>query len=197
MGNKYPSVLLHVSTFTLFDPPITPIHASPPPYPHTSSQGGFFLPVSTSPQQERGVLSNPLQLFPSPALALHLCCLSSCWFSACSPLSHRDRLHYLASNPSSKMTFFDFIKACQFNSVKLLHFAKGRGKIALKEKVYKVCPRLKYVNDIRGGTETVPNGIHLYQSTSPVKQDCVLNWTLKTRPGKCTFPLKTSYILSY
>lgn len=107
----------------LFWPSYFPPYLLPPSLLPPSSLGSCFLPVSTSLGRE-GCLIPASSTFPLSFLSLSS--LSACVsfqqlaLVVDSPLSHRNGLHYLPSSPSSKMTFSDFTKARQFNSVKLL-----------------------------------------------------------------------------
>lgn len=91
-----------------------------------------------------GLWSWPLQLslvprslsFPSVAQSAFL---FSCSLPADSWLSHRNSLCYLSSSPSSKMTFSDFTKTRQFDSVKSLQLEKGKMKTWRKKKVLASC----------------------------------------------------------
>lgn len=90
---------------------------------HRSRRGGgvgFVILASSTPPCSSLSLS-----FPSVAQSAFL---FSCSLPTDSWLSHRNSLCYLSSSPSSKMTFSDFTKTRQFDSVKSLQLEKGKMK---------------------------------------------------------------------
>ncbi len=148
------TILFWPSQFPL--PPSLPSYLLPPSFlPRRSLSASQHIP-----RAGRGVWSEPLQLSLSP-FSLSVLFPFSRSLSVDSPLSHRNGLHYLPSSPSSKMTFSDFTKARQFNSVKSLQSEKENGK-----KKNKFSCHVRYINDITGQKELVSSVIHHHRSAS-------------------------------
>lgn len=147
----------------------------------STSSLSFYHPVPTPPSLPRSLPSHLLppsavafcqsahppggefdpSLFNSPSLLPPSLSRSqsafpfSCSLSVDSPLSHRSGLHYLPSSPSSKMTFSDFTKARQFDSVKS---PQSRGEREKRE--------TRVMSDVTGQKETVSSVIHHHRSAS-------------------------------
>ena len=128
----------HTLILTMCQPPSSVLPSCfDPPFPPPSS----FLPRQSlsASQHIRGRvgLFDP-KLFNSPPLSLSLAPVFplSSSLSDDSPLSHRNGLHYLPSTPSSKMTFCDFTKARQFDSVKSPRSERGKWKVLVSCKVH-------------------------------------------------------------